>query len=351
MAPLSRRDFLKLCAGSAAAISMTGFLAPFLKEAVAADKPAVVWLPGAACTGCAISLLNTVHPDIKEVLLNVIDLRFHPTVMNAAGDLAMEQLFKTAEEKKGNFYVMVEGSVPLKDGGAYCEIGEDANGKPYTFEYLVREIGSKAAAIINVGTCSSFGGIPAASPNPTGCVAVSEVLPDKPMINIAGCPPHPDWIVGTLAHILLYKEMPKLDKFKRPTMFFGGIIHDNCQRRQYFDNGIFAQNFSEPYCMLELGCKGPIAHCDSTYRLWNGGVNWCIQSGGTCIGCTEPGFPDGSIYSRMPDMDLGPQTKVSADTAGIALGALTVAGIGGHLIGNVATGRIPGKHEKKEGDH
>ncbi|NLK52123.1 MAG: hydrogenase small subunit [Syntrophomonadaceae bacterium] len=348
---LSRRDFLKLCAGGAASISMSGFLAPFLKEAAAAGNPPVIWLAGAACTGCSVSLLNTVHPDIKEVLLNVISLRYHSTVMGGAGDLAMEAMKKTAEENNGDFFLVVEGAVPLKDGGIYCTVGETHDGQPITFANLVQEIGQKAYAVLNVGTCSAYGGVPAAAPNPTGCVPVSEVLQGKPIINIPGCPAHPDWIVGTIAHVLLYKSLPELDKFGRPTMFYGGIVHDNCPRRQYFDNGIFAQNFSDPGCLLEIGCRGPYAHCDATYRQWNHGMNSCIRCGGPCIGCTEPGFPDGPVYERLPEFSFGPQTKVSADTVGIALGALTVAGIGGHLIGNVASGRIPGKHEEKEGDN
>jgi len=348
MAPLSRREFLKLCAGSAAAISLSGFLAPFMAEAVAAENPAVIWLQGAACTGCSVSLLNSVHPDIKEVLLNIISLKYHSTVMGAAGDLAIETMFKVAEENKDKFFLVVEGAVPLKDGGIYCTIGETHDGQPITFANLVSELGSKAQAILCVGTCSAFGGIPAADPNPTGCVPVSEVIKSKPIVNIPGCPPHPDWIVGTIAHVLLYKEIPKLDAHGRPVMFFGGTIHDNCPRRQYFDNGIFAENFSDPGCLLELGCRGPIAHCDSSTRLWNGGVNWCIKAGAPCIGCTEPGFPQGPVYDRLPEIPLGPQIGVSADTVGIALGALTLAGIGGHLIGNVAAGRIPPKHDKKE---
>ena len=351
MSPISRREFIKLCAGTAAAISLSEVLAPFLREAAAAENPAVIWLAGAACTGCSVSLLNSVSPDVKEVLLNVISLKYHSTVMGTAGEPAMEVIFETAEKHNGKFILVVEGAVPLKDSGLYCTVGETKDGKPITFANLVKEVGGKAFAILNVGTCSAFGGIPAAGPNPTGCVPVSEVVSGKPMVNIPGCPPHPDWIVGTIAHLLFYKEVPRLDRHGRPVVFYGGTIHDNCPRRQYFDNGIFAENFSDPGCLLEIGCKGPIAHCDSSTRLWNGGVNWCVKAGAPCIGCTEPGFPQGPVYERQPEIPLGPRTGVSADTVGIGLGALTLAGIGAHLIGNVATGRIPGKHEKKEGDH
>jgi hydrogenase small subunit len=113
-------------------------------------------------------------------------------------------------------------------------------------------------------------------------------------------------MIGSLAHFLLYKKLPPMDQYHRPTMFYGNILHDNCQRRQYFDNGKFARVLSEPYCLLELGCKGPFAACDSYKRLWNGGVNSCILANGPCYACTDMNFPDGSspIYQRYTDMKL-----------------------------------------------
>lgn len=349
---LSRRDFIRLCAGGAATISISGYLAPFMKEAVAAGgAPPVVWLQGGSCSGCSVSLLNTVHPDIEEVLMEVISLRFHQTIMAAAGDLATEEgLFKTVAENKGNFILVVEGAVPTGAEGSYCIIGEK-DGRHLTFKNAVEEIGSQAMAILSVGTCSSFGGIPATAPNPTKCKPVTDIVKDVPVINIPGCPSHPDWIVGTIAHVLLYNDIPELDTFGRPKMFFGGIIHDNCQRRQYFDNGIFAKNFGDPGCLLKLGCKGPIAHCDSTYRGWNNGVNHCIKAGAPCIGCTEPQFPAWPMYKRIPDIPLGPSITATVDQIGGVLGAATVVGIAGHLTGNVITGRIgPNKKDRKEGD-
>lgn len=352
MPTLTRREFIKLCAGSAVAISMSGLLAPYLAEA-AQGAPPVIWIQGASCTGCSISLLNSVHPDIKEVLLDIISLKFHPNVMAAAGDLAIEAMDKTIAEYPKKYYLVVEGAVPTKDGGFYCTVGETKDGKPVMFTDLVKRLGENAAAVLAVGTCSSFGGIPAGDPNPTGCVPVSKVVKGTPIINIAGCPPHPDWIVGTIAHVLLYKDIPELDKHGRPKMFFGGTVHDNCPRRQYFDNSIFAKTFGEPGCLLEIGCKGPMAHCDASTRLWNNGVNWCVNCGAPCLACTEPAFPDGTspVYKRLPEIPLGPQISYTADTIGLALGAATVVGIGGHLVGNILTGRIGGKHdEKKEGD-
>lgn len=349
MTKLSRRDFLKLCAGSAAAVSLSQALLPELARAVpAAGNPPVLWIQGASCTGCSISLLNSVHPGILEILTEVISLKFHPNISAAAGDLAMKVIEET--EAAGNYYLVVEGAVPTKDGGFYCTSGEK-NGKPVTFLEKVTELGKNAAAVLAVGTCAAFGGIPAADPNPTGCRGVREVLNEAgigtPVINISGCPPHPDWIVGSLAHVLLFKEIPELDQFGRPKVFYGKLVHDNCPRRQYFDNSRFAKNFSEPGCLLEIGCKGPQAHCDSFDRLWNGGVNWCIKAGAPCIACTEKGFPDDAtpFYARMPGVPL-PNITASADAVGIVLGAAVAAGIGAHLIGNIATGRFGSKEEE-----
>lgn len=349
---LSRRDFIRLCAGSTAAVSLSAYLAPFMKEAVAAGAPPVIWIQGGSCTGCSISLLNSVSPDIEKVITEVISLRYHPNISAAAGSLAINEIYKVAAENPKKFYLVVEGAVPVDADGAYCVIGEK-DGHHLTFLQAVKELGSQAAAILNFGTCSAFGGLPATPPNPTGCKAVGDVVKNVPIVNVPGCPPHPDWMVGTIAHVILYNEIPEIDAFGRPKMFFSHIIHDNCQRRQYFDNGIFAKNFGEEGCMLELGCKGPIAHCDSTTRLWNNGVNWCVKAGGVCIGCTEPQFPGWPIYERIPEMPIGPAMTATVDQIGAALGGLAVVGIAGHLAGNIATGRIgPNKNQEveKEGE-
>jgi len=151
-------------------------------------------------------------------------------------------------------------------------------------------MGENSKAVVSVGTCASWGGIPAAPPNPTGAVPVSEVVNNKPLINIPGCPAHPDWIVGTLINVLKY-GIPELDKLNRPVMFFEKLIHDNCELRGYFEEGKMAQDFGEEGCLFDLGCKGYDAHCDVSIRGWNSGVNWCNRAGGPCTACTEPSYP------------------------------------------------------------
>ena len=174
----------------------------------------------------------------------------------------------------------------------------------------VADMAKNAMAILCVGTCSSFGGIPAAAPNPTGCKSVKAYLDEigisKPLINIPGCPPHPDWIVSTIASILIggLPKAEELDDNLRPLTFYGKLIHETCPRRSYFDEGKFAKKFGEEGCLFELGCKGPITYADCPTRHWNSGTNWPIGAGAPCNGCTQPEFPDlvAPFYERLADV-------------------------------------------------
>ncbi|MCM8774480.1 MAG: NiFe hydrogenase, partial [Candidatus Omnitrophica bacterium] len=149
------------------------------------------------------------------------------------------------------------------------------------------------------------GGIPKGEPNPTGAMGVKEFLEElgigKTVINIPGCPAHPDWIIGTLIHIIFY-GMPELDFLYRPKLFFGKTIHESCSRYYYFSENRFASSLGEEGCLINLGCRGPYTRADCPLRAWNNGVNWCVESGGMCVGCCSPNFPDGfsPIYSALP---------------------------------------------------
>ncbi|MFP3869514.1 MAG: hydrogenase small subunit [Syntrophobacteria bacterium] len=293
---LSRRKFLKLCGASAAGAGLCQGAHPAVVHALekaAQGNPPAVWIMGQGCTGCSVSILNTVHPTIEEVLTRIISLKFHETVMAASGELALQAQDHAAEKYKGAFYLVVEGSIPTKADGMYAQVGT-MKGVTRTMLNEVVHLGKKAAAVIAVGSCASNGGIPKARPNPTGARSVMEVFKDHgiktPVINVPGCPPHPDWMVGTLAHVLLY-GVPELDALGRPLLFFGQLIHDNCPYRGYFEYGIFAKHFGEEGCRYELGCKGPETYADCWKRRWNNGVNWCVQNA-ICIGCTQPDFWD-----------------------------------------------------------
>ncbi|MGE5307805.1 MAG: hydrogenase small subunit [Deltaproteobacteria bacterium] len=300
---LTRREFLKICSASAIGAGVSQILQPSVVKALedtAATRPPVVWLQGCNCTGCAVSLLNTNHPTIAEVLTKIISLEYQSNVMAASGELAVSYLDMVTEKAKGKFFLLMEGAIPTKDGGVYCTIGQ-RDGKEMTILDTVKEIGPKAAAIIAVGDCSSWGGIPAAKPNPTDCKPIDQIVQGVPIIKLAGCPPHPDWLLGTVVHVLLF-GIPELDKMGRPKMFYGESVHQNCPNYSYFQEGKMAKKFGDKGCLIELGCKGPMTNSDCPLRKWNSGVNWCIGAGAPCIGCCSETFPDGngSFYTALP---------------------------------------------------
>ena len=277
----------------------------------------VIYLQTAACSGCAVTMLNSASPTIKNVLIDQIapgvhiNLKFHPVIMAAAGEMAIQVMEDTAKQQKGGYVLVVDGAVSMATDAVYGAIGE-RNGKPVTMLQRVTELARDALAVIAIGTCASFGGIPAAPPNPTKCTSVQKALEakgiKKPLINVPGCPPHPDWFVGTVAGVIL-NGLPRaedLDDFLRPKAFYGKLIHENCPNRAYFDEGKFAKKFGDEGCLYELGCKGPITHADCPLRKWNSGTNWVIGAGAPCNGCTQPEFPNETapFYEKLVDVDL-----------------------------------------------
>ncbi|MCX7779681.1 MAG: hydrogenase small subunit [Negativicutes bacterium] len=304
MRNLSRREFLRLCGAAGAAAGLADVLKPEIAVAFAgpaAGKPPVIWLQGGSCSGCSVSLLNSVSPSIAEVLTGVISLKFHQTLMSAAGDQAMDVLYEAKKKYKGQYVLIVEGTVPAGAGGRYATLGEKRE-KPVPFIRLTQELAADAKAVLAVGSCASFGGIPAGQPNPTDSLPASKVISGVPIINIPGCPSHPDWVLGTVVHLLKY-GLPDLDAHARPKMFFGSCVHDTCGRRKDFDKGKFATRLSEPGCLYKLGCKGPLAFADCPTRKFNGGTSWCVAANSPCLACVEPEFPDksGPFFVRMPE--------------------------------------------------
>lgn len=347
---LSRRQFMKYSAGGAAALGVNLFDNPTLRKAFAGavQETPIIWLAAGACSGCSVSLLNALSPRIQDVLLDQVlpghhtELAFHPTVMAASGDLAMQAMYDTEEKP---FLLVVEGSITTADHGRHCEVGEK-DGHGITGLEHVERLGRKAKAVIAIGSCAAYGGIPAANMNPTGSKGVQDVFKElnitTPTINLPGCAAHPDWFIGTVAALLLGgPESIKVDADGRPEMFFSKLIHDNCPLRGHFDAGRFAEKMGDPHCLYKLGCKGPVAHANCPEKKFNSGTNWCIENGHPCIGCVEPEFPyDQSMYNTVPIQDATPpstyppiitERKEGIDVtpaytalAGAAVGAATV---------------------------
>lgn len=302
---VTRREFLEWVGGATVGATllqaMPASIARAMDEAI--KEFPLLWLQLSNCSGCSVSAINTIHPSIQNVLLDQIipsyqlTLRFQQTVMSASGELAIQALDKTHEEWKGRYVLIIEGAIPTKDRGAYGTLGDDKQG-PIRLADHVRRLAPDAMAVLALGTCAAYGGIAAAAPNPSGAVGVGKFFASEgietPIINIPGCPSHPDWFIGTVAHVLLL-GLPKpedVDQHGRMKIFFGSTVHRACTNRDYMDEGIMAQKPGDIGCLIELGCQGPFTMADCPRRSWNSGVNWCIGSGGPCIGCTEPGFPD-----------------------------------------------------------
>lgn len=274
----------------------------------------VISIQGQNCTGCVTSTLCSEYPSIKNILLQdlipgfKLDFVFHPTIMTASGNLAMEILEEAGKQK--GFVLIVDGAIPTGDNGVYCVTGEK-DGKKSTILDEVVELSKNAMLVIALGTCAAFGGIAAGKPNPTGAESVGDILLthkiDTPLVNIPGCPPHPDWLFGSIEEVLKKGlENVELDDLRRPKTFYGKLIHENCPNRAYFDEGKFAKKLGDKGCLYELGCKGPITYSDCPTRHWNSKANWVIGSGAPCSGCTGPDFPDfvGDFYEKIIDVEI-----------------------------------------------
>ena len=258
-------------------------------ESSALVKKNLVWLELTGCSGNIISLLDGANPNFKYLITDMVNFIYNNSLMAAEGEAAIESLISIAEK---DYILAIEGAVATKNNGLYNIIGR-WKGEPLTALKAVELLGEKASHVIAVGACATHGGVSAAKPNPAECVSVQSLLKRK-VIKLPGCPCHPDWFLGTLAHILLYGE-PELDNRDRPSLFYSTLIHDRCPRRSYFDKSIFASKLGDKTCMFKLGCRGPVTRVDCPVREWNDYVNWPIRDDTPCIGCAQFGFPDAMV--------------------------------------------------------
>ena len=289
---VSRRDFMKFCGMLTATMGLSSSFIPKVAEVFAAPKqrPPVVWLHFGECTGCSEATLRSMYPWIDELLLEVLDMEYHETIMAASGHQAEDILHSAVKKYNGKFICVVEGAIATKYNGAYGKIA----GR--TFLEIAKDVCPKAVAVICMGTCSAFGGIQAAKPNPGGYKGVGDALGIK-TLNIPGCPPNPINLVGTIVSYLLLGKLPALDDLGRPIFAYGQTIHDQCPRRSHYENDEFVEKFGSKeaemgYCLFKVGCKGPDTYNNCAIAKFNDGTSWPIEAGHPCIGCSEPEFWD-----------------------------------------------------------
>jgi len=330
---ISRRDFLAFCSTMAATLALPVTFVPKIAEALEADnRPAVIWLEFQSCSGDSEAFLRANAPTAAEIILDVVSLEYAEIVMAAAGHQAEAAKMAAVDKYKGNYIAVVEGSIPLGDGGVYCTVGGE------TAVDTLKKVVGNAKATIAVGSCAAFGNLPAAAPNPTGAVGVRDVLPGATLINLPGCPLNAENLTATLVHILTFGKLPAVDRLGRPLFAYGKRIHDNCERRAHFDAGQYAEKFGDAghrkgWCLYKLGCKGPETFHNCPTIRYNEGTSWPVMAGHGCIGCSEPEFWDAMtpFYWRLPQVP-GFGIELSADQIGIGLVAGTALAFGAHGV-------------------
>ncbi len=265
----------------------------------------LLWVQGGSCSGDTMSFLNSEQPDIITAIrmLN-INLLWHPSLCIEMGDKVIKILEDLIQEKKRLDILVVEGAIPLgpDKSGRYFVL----HGRP--FKDWILDLAKVCQYIVAVGTCSSFGGVPSAGPNPTDVTGLQFLHNEKggllgsnytaksgfPVINLPGCPAHPDWLIETLVALLLGRlNQNGLDTYHRPKLFYSHLCHHGCERNEYYEFKASAEEYSQQGCMFEnLGCKGTICDSDCNIRLWLGRTGSCTRGGFPCIACTSPDFPD-----------------------------------------------------------
>jgi hydrogenase small subunit len=339
---VDRREFVKTISMAAAAIGLPGkAVAKIIQNVEAGLKPSVIWLSNQECTGCTETLLRTTHPGLEELIVDLISLDYHEALCAAAGHQVEEARRAAMERHRGSYVLVIEGSIPTKDDGIYCKIGGQ------TSLEMVREAAEHAGAIIAIGSCASWGGIPSADPNPTGAAGAPQVLEGKTVVTIPGCPANPYNFLGVVLQYATFGTLPALDELGRPAFAYGRTIHEHCPRRAHFDAGRFARQFGDEghrlgYCLYHLGCKGPQTHANCSVQHFCEVIDaWPIGLGHPCFGCTEQKFAFRvPLHETIELYDLTPPATyppIAAEREGPNPWATMVGGavVGGAIGGGI----------------
>ncbi len=339
---VKRRDFLKMCTALAATMGLDFTQTDKVVNAMENQpKLPVIWLQFQDCTGCSESFIRSTHPSTQNVVLDLISLEYSEVLSAASGfavEKAMEDVMTTYS---GKYLLCVEGSIPKLN--EYCMVA--GKGAKDTFEHVAKN----AQAVIAYGSCAAWGGIAGAKPNPTNARPVTDFdTGNTPVMIVPGCPPISEVMTGVVGHYLTFGALPELDSFGRPKAFYKHRIHDKCNRRAYFDAGLFVEDFDDDaskngYCLYKVGCKGPTTYASCMEMRWNGGTSNPILSGNPCIGCTEDGFWDNApFYTRLAKIP-GTQTTVNPDKIGGAIAAVAAVGVVAHGVGTVVKNKMDNK--------
>ena len=327
---LTRRAFLKFGVAITATLALPATYAPQITRAIErAPRLPVIWLRGQACGGDSEAFLAAADPSVSELLLELLSVDYHEVLMGASGEAATAARQGLAERYPNGYLAVVEGAIPTAGDGMACAIG----GRP--FRDVVREVCDGALVSIAIGACAVDGGAAAASGGATGAVGVGNVVSSDRLVNLPGCPINVENVTATIVHYLTFDELPPVDWRRRPYFAYGGLVHNQCERRAHFEFGEFVLSWGDEgaqkgWCLYKLGCKGPETFANCPTVQYASGTSWNVKAGQGCIGCTMPGFWDamGPAHARLPSpIPFAP--NVSSDQIGLALvggvAALTAA--------------------------
>ncbi len=301
----------------------------------------VIWMTtGLSCDGDSVAMTGAVNPSLEDIALSVLPgmpkVHIHnPVISYENGDELMNYWYQAEKGELDPFVLVLEGSVPneesIKDtGGYWAAMGSTGPfGQPITTNEWLDRLAPKAAAVVAVGTCATYGGIPAMKNNPTGAMGLPDYLgwewkskAGLPIVCIPGCPAQPDNTTETLLYLVFQlagtAPMIPLDDQLRPTWLFHRTTHESCDRGAFYEQGVFATEYGSYKCLVKIGCQGPIVYCNVPRRGWQNGIGGCPNVGGICMACTMPGFPD----KYMPFMDEEFGGKLSSGLARFAVGPL-----------------------------
>ena len=310
-----------------------------------AENVHVFWLSGMSCDGCTSAALGATTPSMEQLLWGAVPgvptiVLHHPMLAEHGGDEFMEAFrLAAARQLDAPYIVVLEGSVPDDQAfpsasGYFSALGSGdfesgSGGRPTRMTDWLYRLAPGAAACVAIGTCATWGGIPAAAGNITGSMSLMDFLGRDykstygiPVVNVPGCAPIGDNFTEVLSGLLYYLQgtgpSPEFDELGRPHWMFNETVHRHCTKAGYYEEGVFAEEPGDNQCLVEIGCWGPVVQCNITERGAVNHIGGCMVAGGACIGCTMPGFPD----KYAPFYKAPPGSAISGGMSKIYGGAI-----------------------------
>ena len=301
----------------------------------------VIWMTsGLGCDGDTVAMTAATQPSLEDLLNRTLPgmpgvALYNPFLAVESGEEFMRAWYDAEAGRLDPFILVLEGAVPnerINGDGHWAALGTDRiTGQPITTTEWIDRLAPGAAIVLALGTCATYGGIPAMKNNPTGAMGLRDHLGHSwrsrlghPIVNLPSCPAQPDNITETLLYLILQLAGTtgpiELDEQGRPAWMFERTVHEVCNRAGFADHNDYADELGggDSRCLVKFGCKGPVVRCNVPVRGWMNGIGGCPNVGGICMACTMPGFPD----KYMPLFDSGVKGKMVAAATRFAYGPL-----------------------------